>query len=458
MKGLIFTWLLTLFGVSASLVNPYNGFLVYVSLAILRPDFLWSSHIQGGRFSLIVAAAMLFNWLIRCCGRWDLGPARRIVLLLTGAWAWAVYLAMQADSPQHAWYYVEQQAKIVLPFLVGITTVRTTDDLRKLAWVIVVCEGYVSLEMNLWYFSGYNYLWHIGFGSVDNNSAAIGMVSALGVAFFLFLHEPQWWRKGLIAFFAAVTGHAILFSFSRGAMLATLVFAAVAFVIIRKSTVHYALFAAALVAGIALAGPEVRDRFFDTFASNGGVREASAQSRLDLWKDCFTLLMRNPIMGCGPDHWPLHAHEFGWPAGKEAHSLWVQTTVELGLPGIAMFMGFYLACISRCWRLLRNLHATDDPWFTDAARMTIASLIGFMVAAQFVSLEALEIPYYVALLGAGTLAVHARREAELAGQPEPVDELPPAANPTDSDTSDWRDAIGSRRPGPQIHEPLIIMN
>ena len=41
--------------------------------------------------------------------------------------------------------------------------------------------------------------------------------------------------------------------------------------------------------------------------------------------------------------------------------------------------------------------------------MTIASLIGFMVAAQFVSLEALEIPYYVALLGAGSLAIHSRR-------------------------------------------------
>ena len=408
MKGLIFTWLLTLVGVSTSFINPYSGFLVYVALAILRPDFLWSSHITGGRFSLIVAGAMLLNWLIRCCGNWNLGPARRIVMLFTGSWMWAVFLSLQADSPDHAWYYVEQQAKILLPFLVGITTVKTVDDLKKLAWVIVICEGFVALEMNRWYFSGYNYLWHIGFGSVDNNSAAIGFVTALGVAFFLFFNQQQLWRKGVIAFFAAMLGHAILFSFSRGAMLATVVFACVAFVIIKKSTVHYAVFGAGLVAGIVLAGPEVRDRFFDSFASSSGVREASAQSRVDLWKDCFTLLMQNPIMGCGPDHWPLHAHEFGWPKGKEAHSLWVQTTVELGIPGIAMFMGFYLACIWRCWLFLQRVRATDDPWFTDAARMTIAALVGFMVAAQFVSLEALEIPYYVALLGAGSLAVYSR--------------------------------------------------
>ena len=34
-----------------------------------------------------------------------------------------------------------------------------------------------------------------------------------------------------------------------------------------------------------------------------------------------------------------------------------------------------------------------------------------MVSAQFVSLEALEIPYYVALLGAGSLAIHSRTAA-----------------------------------------------
>jgi hypothetical protein len=75
-----------------------------------------------------------------------------------------------------------------------------------------------------------------------------------------------------------------------------------------------------------------------------------------------------------------------------------------------MFMGFYLVCIWRSWLLLKSMRSSDDQWFTDAARMTIASLAGFMVAAQFVSLEALEIPYYVALLGAGSLAVHARMQ------------------------------------------------
>lgn len=436
MKGLIFTWLLTLLGVSASFIRPYHGFLVYVALAVLRPDALWSSHIQGGRFSMIVASAMLLNWFVRCCGNWNLGPARRVVLLLLGYWLWSVFLALSADSPTHAWYFVEQQSKIVLPFLVGITTVQSSVDLRRLAWVIVVCQGYVSLELNRYYFSGYNYLWEQGFASLDNNSMAIGLVTTLGVAFFLFFYETSTIRRAIIAGCAAFIGHAILFSFSRGAMLATVIFLGISFFIIRKTTLHYAVYALGIVVALFTAGPQVRDRFMETFAQENGVREASAQSRLDLWRDCIILLAEDPVMGCGPDHWPLHAHEFGWPAGKEAHSLWVQTLVELGVPGFLMYVGFFVTVLVRCWYLLQKTLNDEDAWFADSARMTIASLIGFMVSAQFVSLEALEIPYYVALLGAGSLVVHNRtmgnRVAEQLSVPEFNSALPPMAVPMGS--------------------------
>jgi O-antigen ligase len=163
-----------------------------------------------------------------------------------------------------------------------------------------------------------------------------------------------------------------------------------------------------------LAGPEVRGRFLRTFEEKRGKREASAQSRIDLWADCWTVLQEDPVMGCGPNHWPLLAHRFGWERGKEAHSLWVQTATETGFVGIFMFAGFYGVCMWRLFLLLRRSTDDEDPWFADTARMVIAGLCGFGVAAQFVSLEALEVPYYVALLGAATLAVHskAQREAE----------------------------------------------
>jgi hypothetical protein len=37
------------------------------------------------------------------------------------------------------------------------------------------------------------------------------------------------------------------------------------------------------------------------------------------------------------------------------------------------------------------------------SRMVIASVVGYMVAAQFVTIDGVELPYYITILGAGTL-------------------------------------------------------
>lgn len=432
MKGLIFTWLLTVLGVGGSVFRPYYGFLAYVALAVLKPASLWSYSVGEGRQSLIVAAAMLGSWALHGCGNWNLGRARGIVMSFICFWLWTLLLAIVAESPPHAWTYVESMSKILLPFIVGITSCRDIKDLKALAWVLVITEGYVCFEFNMYYFSGYNLLYLNGFAGLDNNAMAIGIVTVLGIAFFLFLNTEPLWQKAIVAGCGAFMLHAILFSFSRGAMLATGIGVAFSFFLIKKSPSHYALFAVGLVMAMYLAGPEVRARFMQIFEkSQTGQREASAQSRLDMWQDCFTTFKQKPILGCGPDHWPIYARTYGWTEVTEAHNLWIQTAVETGIPGISLYLSFYLLCIWRCWVLLRSLPPDAPPWLGDSCRMTIAALCGFGVAAQFVTIEALEPPYYVVLLGAGTILVHHRRREEW--------EL--EASGEDDSSGDWRDRM-----------------
>ena len=248
-------------------------------------------------------------------------------------------------------------------------------------------------------------------------------MTVIGLSAFMFLHVKKLWQKGIIAICAAFMTHAVLFSFSRGGMVAMIMCGGVGFVLLKKTLRHYLAFGVACCMVIYAAGPEVRARFLRTFEHQvDGQREASAQSRLDLWKDCWIVFQRDPIMGCGPNHWPLLAHTFGWERGKEAHSLWVQTATETGLPGSVMFAGFYMVCMWRLFLLIRRADEDDDPWFSDTAKMVIASLTGFGVSAQFVSLELLEVPYYVCLLGAATLSVYAREQRLLAEETDYEDE------------------------------------
>src|SRR4051812_41140563 len=185
MKGLIFTYALTYGGAAVSLVNPYIGLLIYVCFSIIKPESLWHWSVPEGNYSRIVAIALLVGWLFRGFGDWRLGRAWGVVILLLGFAGWNAISASVAAEPDVAWPAVEQFAKVLLPFLAGITLIDSVNRLRLLAWVIVASQGYIALELNLAYYSGFNRVLEDGFGGMDNNCVAIAMVACTGLAFFL---------------------------------------------------------------------------------------------------------------------------------------------------------------------------------------------------------------------------------------------------------------------------------
>jgi probable O-glycosylation ligase (exosortase A-associated) len=413
-KGLIFTYALTYGGSVAALINPFYGLLIYVCFAIIKPDFLWSFSVPVGNYSRIIAIALLGGWAIAGFGRWDFGRAKLIVGSLVGFLFWNAASAAVAANPAVAWDAVESLLKIVLPFVVGITIIDTVKQLKQLAWTIMLSQGFVAYEANLGYFQGNNWLAEHGFGGMDNNCNAIALVCAAGFAFFLALAETNVWRRWLAFLIAGLLAHAIMLTNSRGGMLALIVTGMATFVLIPKRPVYYAYLALAVVVALRLAGPPVIERFSSTFVDEEK-RDESAQSRVVMWGNCIELMVANPAFGVGPKHFPLVVQKFGrYNQGKEAHTLWLQVGAETGAIGLGLLLTFYLATMWRCWQLARVLdHYTPDT--ANSCRMVIASLIGFMFAAQFVSLVGLEIPYYVALIGAGYLKLASRPAAAYEG-------------------------------------------
>jgi hypothetical protein len=218
--------------------------------------------------------------------------------------------------------------------------------------------------------------------------------------------------------------HTVLFAFSRGGMLALVLMGLVAFLLVPKRPVHLLMYAAVVLACFRLAGAEVQQRFQSSFADSAELDE-SADSRKRLWTDCRDVVSKNPVLGVGPRHWPIIAPAYGWPAGKEAHSLWVQTAAELGIPGVAFLGLFYLTCVVRLWPVARGRVPVSDPALRDLARAVIAALCGFSVAAQFVTVLGLEASYYIALVGAGTLRLTSYPDVAIeAAEADPLVEVP----------------------------------
>ncbi len=411
-KGLLFTYLLTYGGAVASLFNPFYGLLIYFSFSVLKPESLWHWSVPRGNYSRIIGIALLLGWALNGFGNWDLRRSRPIVYLLLGYFAWMAVSAANAEiSPSIAWTEVESLAKIVLPFLAGLTLIDSVQKLKTTAWVLMLSQAYVAYDMNQAYYGGFNRALEVGFGGMDSNSVSIAMVCGAGLAFFLGMGEKVFWRRALCFLCAALMVHVPMFAESRGGQLAIIITGVVSFLLIPKRPKDYGIFALAVVAGLIMAGPSVRAEFSTIFLDEEE-RDASATSRVELWKDCWEVMQNNPITGVGPAHWQLIAHEFGWTRNKSAHSVWFETGADLGFPGVGLLMTFFAVTIWTQWKLLKR-PPLAEPWFADAGRMTIAALVGYCIAASFVSLEGLELPYYVALIGASSLRLSSFYEQPL---------------------------------------------
>jgi probable O-glycosylation ligase (exosortase A-associated) len=401
MKGLIFTYVLSYGGAVISLFSPHFGLLIYICFSIVRPEYTWHWSVPAGNYSRVVAAGLLTGWLLMGLGRWQFGRAGSVVYALIGYWALTAISIAWAINQQTALQAVEVLTKIVLPFLVGITTIDSVRKIKELAWVILLSQAYVAYEANLSYLGGYNRLHEEGFGGMDNNCNAIAFVTCIGLALFLGLETRRWWLRGLAFVSVAFLAHGILISFSRGGMLALIVTGFVSFLLIRKQALHYIILAITVLLLFRLAGPEVVARFGSAFADREH-RDGSAGDRVALWQACWDLMLTHPF-GIGADQFGNYVANYGYRAGKLAHSLWLQVGAEVGFAGLGSLLLFYGSCI---WRLLpfaTDRRAAPDPWLPVAARMVIASLIGFAVSAQFVSLKNLEVPFYITLIGAAVL-------------------------------------------------------
>jgi hypothetical protein len=148
----------------------------------------------------------------------------------------------------------------------------------------------------------------------------------------------------------------------------------------------------------------VQDRFATVFASQEN-RDASAEGRLELWGIAWHLIERAPVLGVGPNQYTRYSEQvFG--RAKEAHSLWLETAAELGLPALAALGSFYLFTVLRTRPLLGLSDEERNGWLRTAACIALSAIPAFVVMAQFVTVTGVEIPYYIASLGAGAVKLH----------------------------------------------------
>ena len=397
MKGLILSYLLVAIGCAGSFYRPVIGLYVYIFFAVLRPKFLWGWVDGLDNLSEYVGWAMLISWAIRGFGSWRIPRGRTPIIAFCFFFVWSAMSAYFAVYPSVAYPTLRELSKILLPFLVGVSTLNSPKQVRYVLWLMVFAQAWIGYEMNMTYLTGYNRVAIEGYALMDNNTFGISLVTTLGPAVALALTERNWIVRGVAAGAALVILHTILLTFSRGAFVGLLAIGVMAFIVMPKRPKHLAVLLAVILVAVRLTGPELAARYSSSFAE-GEERDTSTKERLELWERMFEVALTKPVLGLGPDNWPQVAHEYGFRPGKIGHSVWVQGLVELGFLGIGSLLFFYVSTIFALWRYSRQHRKVDRDATVIAAGITL-SIVGYAVSAQFVTLQHLEVPFYTVMAG-----------------------------------------------------------
>lgn len=416
MKQTVLMIVLTLIGTAGVfVVEPFWGVAIYYLFAVLRPQFMWEWSLpEGVAWSRYVALATLGGFAGYKLGMFAFPKlddvARRTRKMLTRAhyctlyfaiWLLLSYLFGQIQNEFWGPKLLEDYTKIFVMYFVGAALVRRFQHIWLLYIMTTVILVYISYEMNYLYLvSGYLAIYRRGFAGLDNNGAALML--AMGVPMCLFTWEAlrRWYRWLFLAMIPVII-HAVLMSYSRGAMLSLLVTMPLWWWRSRQKVRLGLMYIAVACTIPIMAGKEIQARFM-TIESNEV--DASANSRRASWAAAIRIANDYPIFGAGLRGANMLSHYYGADLeGRTIHSQYFQTAADNGWIGL----GLYVLMFSTAWLNIRQTrrlvaHRTDQE-----GRRAYAVACGvegaiavFCFGATFLSLEIFELPYLLIFLGA----------------------------------------------------------
>jgi probable O-glycosylation ligase (exosortase A-associated) len=246
---------------------------------------------------------------------------------------------------------------------------------------------------------------------LDNNGSALLFAMVIPLCYFAFEAGRGWFRWVFLLCIPLVL-HAVMLSFSRGAMLTAGFGGALIYLRGRNKKFLTVLYGLAVVMVIASSGPELQKRFLSISKTDA---DDSAKSRLTTWKIAFKMMSERPVFGYGIRNSPLLTLSYGADMeGRAIHSQYLQTGADSGVVALLLYLALLASVIRNLWWVRRTLRIWKDP-DTDRARSMVSGLecgiLCFCVGAFFLSLEHFEMPYILMLLALQLYAITKAIEA-----------------------------------------------
>jgi len=401
MKQTALMFVLLLIGTGGAIVSgPFVGVAVYYLFAVLRPQSLWEwALLVDLRWSFYVAIATILATGVHFKAlRGRAFTATHAALFGFALWITLSTIFAIDTEIASVWYW--EYLKIIIMFFCATFVVRELRQVRLLFLIALCSLGYIAYEINFLYlFSGRLDIYHSGYGGLDNNGAGLMIAMGIPMAYFLWQYYRSW-HRWMFAALIPVMLHAVLLSYSRGAMLSLLLVGPLLIVRSRRKGQMILALIGCLFLVPVLAGKEIRARFFSIDRYE---EDKSAESRFGSWKAGLQIAEDYPVLGAGIRNADLLSHRYGADRfGRTIHSQYIQIAADSGFPAL----GLYLLLLFGTWRALRRAQkqfrdgdADDDRLAYNLACGVQGALAVFCIGASFLSLEVFELPYLLILMG-----------------------------------------------------------
>lgn len=381
--------------------------IVYLLLVLIRPqdypDFQAEGALPWQQLALVGAG--LF---------WLLSPRKQLStpqhLLLLGFLPILMFSSIANGWMGGALVQLEDFGPVVLAFCVLSAALTSPRRVRLVMATFTVCAAVLSLhgieqaELGTgWTGVELSQGTRIQYVGIFNDPNDLGMLFVMCVPMALYLAYSG--RSGMLrrAFWFTAAGvlvYGIYLTDSRGTLLALLA-ALGAYVWLRRGVVPAAVMGTAALAVLML----LPSRMQELDAS-----EASAAGRVEAWYEGIHMFAANPLFGVGPTNFADHN------ANLTAHNSFVLVLAETGIIGFTVWLAFVGYCFRMMYVVVRQRarvpgalpEAQPDPvverqWHDDKALTTalLLSLVGFFVAAFFLSRSYVILLYLLAALVVG---------------------------------------------------------
>jgi O-antigen ligase len=351
------------FALIGAFYNPLIGLIGYMGHYCIGPERQWWHAPLSGfdlRYSFwlaVVSAVSIFiNHKKLNYGKILTNHEHIILLFVAVIWIADFFSAGTVGRYESADHPTIKMLKITFFLFMLSHVVTDRKKLKIVTWSLVLFSLLLGLQAYEvpWRSFAQGRLESVGGADFSDANRFGGFMAAmLFIIGCQFLNSSRIRDRALLFLAGGFTANAVILTRSRGALLGLAVGMLVAFIF--SSPRHRKI----IVVGLLAAGLGIAYLSDDTFLERSSTivvessdeRDASASSRLEIWKGGLKMLKAHPLLGVGPGNFyqyigsyqPLHP-------GRDAHNTLVRCAGELGLVGSFVFV--YL--VFNAFRILRQ--------------------------------------------------------------------------------------------------------